>query len=99
MWQHTLWGYCCLSSLFSTGLITVDRYIFITRGIHYRRIVTPRRVAAAVALAWTLPAAVNAAKPAMMILGDRELPPHTAYRSGNFFFGGGGINSLLKKLH
>ncbi len=72
VWQLTLWGYCCLNSLLSTGLITVDRYIFITRGIHYRRIVTPRRVAAAVALSWLAPAAVAAVKPATMLMGEER---------------------------
>ena len=44
--------YCHYNILFSSILITIDRYIYITKGIKYPYIVTGKRIIAGVLLSW-----------------------------------------------
>lgn len=49
-----LWTFCICNSLFSTILITMDRYVYITKCMKYPVLVTKERVILSIALSWTL---------------------------------------------
>ena len=50
---------CCTASIWSLCVISIDRYIGVTRPLGYSRIVTERRVGALMLGVWTLSAAVS----------------------------------------
>lgn len=53
--QLSLWTFSLSKSLFCTILITVDRYIYITKGIKYSLIVTKSWIVVGIAVAWLTP--------------------------------------------
>ncbi|XP_059080318.1 uncharacterized protein LOC131878384 [Tigriopus californicus] len=54
-WQVGLWMFAIAHTLACSLLITVDRYIYITRGLRYNVIMTPARIKCLLMLSWGFP--------------------------------------------